>query len=333
MSTTLKEAVGTGYKELILPQKLEMDESVSNDRYGRFIAEPFERGYAHTVGNSLRRILLSSLDGAAVSAVRIAGVRHEYGTIHGVREDVMNILLNLKQLRARLYAPGPEVVYLTAKKEGSLTAGQIEKNPSVEILNPDLAIAHLESGTKLEMEIELSRGRGYVVGEEQQVERPHGFLPLDALFTPVVKVHYDVENARVGQITDYDRLVMEIWTDGSSKILREALWVFIPEEEQRSEATQGQPLLPEVSGLELLEPAVAVSDARLRELFTQPVDIIELSVRAANCLKMARIKTIGDLVIKKDEELLAYKNFGKKSLDEIKERLKDLGLSLGMQVL
>jgi len=334
--------VETGFRELVLPQKLSVDDAVSNERYGRFVAEPFERGYGHTVGNALRRILLSSLDGAAVTAVRIAGIRHEYSQISGVREDVIHILLNLKQLRVRLYTPGPEILYLSSKKEGAVLAARIEKNANVEILNPDLVIANLESGVKLDMEIEISRGRGYVTVEEQAGERPVGFLPVDVLFSPVVKVRYDVENARVGQVTDYDRLILEIWTDGSvpprealakcSKILRESLLVFIPEDEQRRETVPSQELLTQTSELDAFEAVPVPADSRIKELLNQPVDIIELSVRAANCLKMARIKTIGELVQKKDDELLAYKNFGKKSLDEIKEKLKDLGLSLGMQV-
>lgn len=328
------------YKELILPQKLSVDEKTMSDNYAKFVAEPYERGYGHTVGNALRRVLLSSLEGAAVTAVRIEKAPHEYQTLTGVKEDVMNILLNLKKLRVKLFSNGPETIYLQANKEGVVTAGQIQGNSNVEVVNKDLVIAHLEAGGKLDMEIEISKGRGYVPAEELRAQShwPAGFLPVDALFSPVVKVHYDVENARVGQVTDYDRLILEIWTDGSlnpaealiqsSKLLRESLNIFIPEEEQ----AQGQ----EGGYVEGGEGEGALGgmpvDAKLREILNQPIEMIELSSRASNCLKVARIKTIGELVSKRDEELLAVKNFGKKSLDEIKDRLKDMGLSLGMQV-
>ena len=330
------------YKELILPQKLSVDEKSMTDSYAKFVAEPYERGYGHTVGNALRRVLLSSLEGAAVTAVRVEKAQHEYSTIPGVKEDVMNILLNLKKLRLKLFSNGPETVYLSAGKEGEVTAAAIQGNSNVEIVNGDLVIAHLEAGGKLDMEIEVSKGRGYVPAEELRAQShwPAGFLPVDALFSPVGKVHYDVENARVGQVTDYDRLIMEIWTDGSlnpaealiqgSKLLRESLNIFIPEEEaaagEQAGFAQGE------GSSEGGAMAGVPVDAKLRDILGQPIEMIELSSRASNCLKVARIKTIGELVAKRDEELLAVKNFGKKSLDEIKDRLKDMGLSLGMQV-
>ncbi|MBI5239553.1 MAG: DNA-directed RNA polymerase subunit alpha [Elusimicrobia bacterium] len=328
------------YKELILPQKLSVDEKTMSDNYAKFIAEPYERGYGHTVGNALRRVLLSSLEGAAVTAARIDGATHEYATLTGVKEDVMNILLNLKKLRVRLFSNGPETVYLTANKEGAVTAGTVRVNSNVEVVNKDLVIANLEAGGKLDMEIEISKGRGYIPAEDlrQQNHWPAGFLPVDALFSPVVKVHYDVENARVGQVTDYDRLIMEIWTDGSlnpaealiqsSKLLRQSLDIFIPEEAAPAAegfaggAGEGGAVVGEGLG----------GDSKLKDILGQPIEMIELSSRASNCLKVARIKTIGELVSKRDEELLAVKNFGQKSLDEIKDRLKDMGLSLGMQV-
>ncbi|MBI3551966.1 MAG: DNA-directed RNA polymerase subunit alpha [Elusimicrobia bacterium] len=329
------------YKELILPQKLSVDEKSMSDTYAKFVAEPYERGYGHTVGNALRRVLLSSLEGAAVTAVRMEKASHEYATINGVKEDVMNILLNFKRLRVKLFSNGPETVYLQAGKEGAVTASQIQGNSNVEVVNGDLVIAHLESGGKLDMEIEISKGRGYVPAEELRAQShwPAGFLPVDALFSPVVKVHYDVENARVGQVTDYDRLILEIWTDGSlnpaealiqsSKLLRESLNIFIPEEEQAAAAEGG---FAEGEGGEGGGIASGPVDAKLKEILNQPIEMIELSSRASNCLKVARIKTIGELVSKRDEELLAVKNFGKKSLDEIKDRLKDMGLSLGMRI-
>ena len=250
----------------------------------------------------------------------------------------MNILLNLKKLRMKLFSNGPETVYLSANKEGVVTAAAIQGNANVEIVNPELALAHLEAGGKLDMEIEISKGRGYVPAEELRAQNhwPAGFLPVDALFSPVTKVHYDVENARVGQVTDYDRLIIEIWTDGSlnpaealiqsSKLLRESLNIFIPEEEAAAAPEGGFDGEAGAGGV-----GINV-DAKLREILGQPIEMIELSSRASNCLKVARIKTIGELVSKRDEELLAVKNFGKKSLDEIKDRLKDMGLSLGMQV-
>ena len=327
------------YKELILPQKLSVDEKTMSDSYAKFVAEPYERGYGHTVGNALRRVLLSSLEGAAVTAVRLEKAQHEYQTIAGVKEDVMNILLNLKKLRVKLFSNGPETVYLQANKEGEVKASMIQGNSNVEVVNGDLVIANLEAGGKLDMEIEISKGRGYVPAEELRAQShwPAGFLPVDALFSPVVKVHYDVENARVGQVTDYDRLILEIWTDGSlnpaealiqsSKLLRESLNIFIPEEEQAA----SQEGFAEGEGGEAALGGLPI-DAKLKEILSQPIEMIELSSRASNCLKVARIKTIGELVSKRDEELLAVKNFGKKSLDEIKDRLKDMGLSLGMQL-
>ena len=326
------------YKELIFPQKLSVDERTMSESYAKFVAEPYERGYGHTVGNALRRVLLSSLEGAAVTAVRIDKAPHEYMSLPGVREDVMNILLNLKKLRLKLFSTGPETLYLKASKEGVVTASQIEKNANIEIINKNLVIAHLEAGGKIEMEIEVSRGRGYVTAEDLRSQNrwPAGFMPLDALFSPVTKVHYDVENARVGQVTDYDRLILEIWTDSTlnpaealiqaSKLLRESLNIFIPEEEAATALATG----PQGENQEGVPSNTA--EGKLKDILGQSVDMIELSSRASNCLKVAHIKTIGELVSKKDEELLGVKNFGQKSLDEIKERLKDMGLSLGMEL-
>ncbi len=330
------------YKELVLPQKLQVEEKSLTDMYGKFVAEPYERGYGHTVGNALRRVLLSSLEGAAVTAVRLEGARHEYSTLNGVREDVMNILLNLKKLRVKLYSNGPEMIYLSAKKEGPVKASEIQPNANVEVVNKDLVIANLESGGKLEMEIEISKGRGYLPAEElrAQAHWPAGFMPVDALFSPVIKVHYDVENARVGQITDYDRLIVEIWTDGSThpadavtrsaKLLRESLSIFIPQEELAEPQAPGY--APDGESVSADGGAVADLDPKVKDILDQPVEMIELSSRASNCLKVAKIRTVRELVQKHDEDLIAVKNFGKKSLNEIKERLKDMGLSLGMQV-
>ncbi len=311
---------------LVLPQRLEIDQATLTDHYGRFIAEPFEKGYGHTIGNSLRRILLSSLEGAAVTAVRIKGALHEFTSLKGVREDVIHIILNLKKLRVKLYSQGPEVLRVKIRRQGELYAKDIEPNNQVEILTPDLVIATLDDGVELEMEIEVSKGRGYVPADHLKKEgQPLGTIPVDTLFSPVYKVHYEVENARVGQMTDYDKLIAEVWTDGSvtpgdalaysAKILKDSLTIFITFDEQEVAPIQAQ--------------AQTEESAKLQELLSQPVDIIELSVRASNCLKVAKIKTIGELVGKTEDELLSYKNFGKKSLDEIRERLKEMGLSLG----
>lgn len=311
---------------LILPQRLDMDQSTLTDRYGKFVAEPFERGYGHTIGNSLRRILLSSMEGAAVTAVRVTGAMHEFTALKGVREDVMTIIMNLKKLRVKLYSAGPETLRLKIRREGEIFAKDIEPNNQVEILTPDLVIATLDDGVELELEIEISKGRGYVPADRLKKEgQPLGTIPVDALFSPVSKVHYEVENARVGQMTDYDKLIVEIWTDGSitpgdalaysAKILKDSVTTFITFDEQDVPPVQAQVKTEE--------------SAKLEELLSQPVDIIELSVRASNCLKVAKIKTIGELVSKSEDELLSYKNFGKKSLDEIRERLKEMGLGLG----
>jgi DNA-directed RNA polymerase subunit alpha len=316
--------------DLILPQKIEFDKEKVTETYGRFVAEPFERGYGHTVGNSLRRILLSSLEGAAVTAVRVPGAPHEYSTVRGVKEDVMEIILNLKQLRFKMYSNQPEILKLSASKKSEVTAGQFETNSNVEILNPDLVIAHLDSGGKLDLEIEVSLGRGYLPAERnKRSDRPVDFIAMDALFSPITRVYYEVENARVGQITDYDRLVLEIWSDGSiapvdamaysAKILKDSLTAFVPADEEK--AAPAISMAPQNSEKEISN-----------ELLNKSVSELNLSVRANNCLKNARINTIGELVRKTEEELLGYKNFGKVSLTEIKEKLKEMELSLGMQI-
>jgi DNA-directed RNA polymerase subunit alpha len=314
---------------LVRPQTLDVETS-NTATYGKFVAEPFERGYGHTVGHSLRRILLSSLEGAAVTAVRIKGAPHEFSSLKGVQEDAINILLNLKKLRFKLFSAGPELLSLKLKKEGAIKAKDFENNSNVEILTPNSVIANLDSGAELDMEIEVSRGRGYVPTERLKREnQPVNTIPVDALFSPVTKVHYEVENARVGQMTDYDKLILEVWTDGSvtpqesvaraATILRDSLRTFMPEDAVEAASAGGA-------------SAAVETPSRVKDLLGQAVDIIELSVRASNCLKAAKIKTIGELVSKTEEELLNFKNFGKKSLDEIVDRLKELGLSLGMEI-
>ncbi|MBI4249548.1 MAG: DNA-directed RNA polymerase subunit alpha [Elusimicrobia bacterium] len=338
-STATSSSPTTIYKELVLPEKFEIDEKTATDTYAKFTAEPYERGYGHTIGNALRRVLLSSLDGAAVTAVRFAGARHEYDVLEGVQEDVIQVMLNLKKLKIKLFSNGPEQIYLNAGKEGAVRAGQLQESANVKVVNPDLVFAHLQAGGKLEMEMEVNRGRGYVPAEDLQTHypTPAGFLPLDVQFSPITKVNYEVENARVGRILDYDRLVLEVWTDGSvspkeavaqaAELLQKALAPFVPQREMAAEgAAPG-----EFSAGGALAAGDMSVDSKLKDLLGQPVDNIELSSRASNCLKVARIKSIGELVQKKEEELLSVKNFGKKSLDEIKERLKDMGLSLGMK--
>lgn len=315
--------------ELIFPEKITYDKEQVTERYGKFVAEPFERGYGHTVGNSLRRILLSSLDGAAVTAVKIPGAPHEYSVIRSVKEDVMGIVLNLKQLRFKLYSPGPEILQLSATRMSEVRAGEFETNSNVEIINKDLVIAHLDPGGKLQMEIEVSRGRGYLPSERnKRPTRPVDFIAVDALFSPVSKVYYEVENARVGQITDYDRLILEVWTDGSispldavsyaAKILKDSVSVFLIEGEKKAPAVT----LP-----------IGTSEKEIsNDLLQKLISDLNLSVRASNCLKNAKINTLSELVRKTEDELMNCKNFGKKSLEEIKEKLKEMGLELGMQV-
>jgi DNA-directed RNA polymerase subunit alpha len=325
-------------EKLVLPSKVELDEKTATEAYGKFTAEPYESGYGHTVGNSLRRILLSSLQGAAVTAVRVEGAIHEYSTLPGVREDVINIILNLKKLRVKLHSGDSDTIFLSANKHGVVTAKEIKENSNVEVINKDLVIAHLEPGAKLEAELEISRGVGYVPEEETSKKtRPAGFIPVAALFSPIEKVYYDVEPARVGQKTDYDRLVLEITTDGSispkealeqsADLLRKSLLVFTPNAEIK-EAEERMSL----DKVEEPSSSNAIQDSKLEELLDQSVDLIELSSRAANCLKAAKLKTVRELVKKTDEQLKGIKNFGSKSLDEIKERLGEMGLSLGMDV-
>jgi DNA-directed RNA polymerase subunit alpha len=319
---------------LVLPQKLETD-SASTENYGKFIAEPFEKGYGHTVGHSLRRILLSSLEGAAVTAVRIKGAPHEFSSLKGVQEDVITLIQNIKQLRFRLHTPGPET--LTLKKKGGEVKGKnIDETSSVEVLNPEHVIAHLDAGGELEIELEVSRGRGFVTAERLKHEgQPVNTIPVDALFAPVSKVQYEVEYARVGQVTDYDKLILEVWTDGSispaaavaraSEILRSSVHVFLPAAALTAVVADEEEKVVPAAGV--LQPVVP---GKLKDMAEQPVEMIELTVRASNCLKAAKIKTIGELISKTEEELLGFKNFGKKSLEEIKERLTELGMHLGM---
>jgi DNA-directed RNA polymerase subunit alpha len=297
--------------------------------YGKFIAEPLERGFGITIGNSLRRILLSSLQGAAITSVKIEGVLHEFSTIPGVREDVTEIILNLKEVRLKLHTEGPKLIRVKAEGPKELKAGDIITGDAVEILNPDHHLATLSKDAKLSMEMMVKMGRGYVPAERNKDEsQPIGTIPIDAIFSPIKKVNYTVTNARVGQITDYDRLTLEVWTDGSidpeeavaqaAKILKDQLSIFITFEEEEEEETSQTEEQQETE--------------KFNENLLRSVDELELSVRSANCLKNANIKLIGDLVQKTEAEILATKNFGRKSLNEIKEILASMGLSLGMKL-
>jgi len=315
------------WKDLIRPKRLEAEKETLTPIYGKFAAEPFERGFGITIGNSLRRILLSSLQGAAITSVKIDGVLHEFSTVPGVKEDATEIILNLKEVRLKLHTEGPKTIRVKADGARDLKAGDVITSDAVEILNPDHHIATLTRDAKLSMEMVVKTGRGYVPAERNKEEnQPIGTLPIDAIFSPIRKVNYTVTNARVGQITDYDKLTLEVWTDGSlnpeeamayaAKILKDQLSIFITfEEEEEAEGAKDQ---EETEGL--------------NENLFRSVDELELSVRSANCLKHANIKLIGDLVQKTEAEILATKNFGRKSLNEIKEILAEMGLSLGMKL-
>ena len=315
------------WETLIRAKAMEVEEETLSPTYGRFHVEPLERGFGITIGNSLRRILLSSLQGAAVTAVRIKGVLHEFSTIHGVREDVTDIILNIKELLVKLHSDGPETLRLKVNKPGVIKAQDIQPNPNVEILNSDHVIATLSEDGDLDVEMVVKRGRGYVPAERNREEgQPIGTISIDALFSPIRKVNYTVTHSRVGPITDYDRLTLEVWTSGNvtpadsiayaAKILKEQFSVFINFDEG-----EVLPKTPEV------QEAV-----KLNENLFKSVDELELSVRSANCLKNADIRYIGDLVQKTEAEMLKTKNFGRKSLNEIKEILAEMGLSLGMKL-
>ncbi len=315
------------WRDLIRPRKLEVEAETLSDTYGKFTCEPLERGFGLTMGNSLRRVLLSSLQGAAITSVKIKSVLHEFSTIPGVKEEVTDIVLNLKSTRIKMHTEGPKTVWIRKKGPCEVKAGDIETDGTVEILNPDLHIATLGEESELEMELTIKTGRGYVVAEKNKEENHSiGTIPIDAIFTPIKKVNYTVTNARVGQQTDYDKLTLDVWTDGSvrpddavafaAKILKDQLTIFINFEET-----------PEVEAVP--EPS---ETEKLNENLFRSVDELELSVRSANCLQNANIKYIGELVQKTEAEMLKTKNFGRKSLNEIKEILAGMGLSLGMKV-
>jgi DNA-directed RNA polymerase subunit alpha len=313
-----------------MPKRLVRDDATATATYARFVAEPFETGYGYTIGNSLRRVLLSSLEGAAITSVKIDGAMHEFTTIDGVVEDVTEIVLNLKKIKFRAHTRDPQVLLLSVNKEGPVTAADIQLNQNIELVNPDQLICTLDRKKKFDMEFEVKVGRGYCPGDEnKKPDQPIGVIAIDSLFSPVVRVRYQVEAARVGQKTDYDRLILEIWTDGritpedaltqSAAILQKHLDVFVGYDKN---AVQ----------FEEVENKQDEERARLRKLYNMSVNEIELSVRAANCLNNANITTVGQLAMKTESEMLKYRNFGKKSLNEIKEKLAALGLTLGMKI-
>jgi DNA-directed RNA polymerase subunit alpha len=315
------------WRELIKPERLEVEEETHTIYYGRFECEPLERGFGITIGNSLRRILLSSLQGAAIFSVRIEGVLHEFSTIPGVAEDVTDIILNLKKICIKMHSEGVKTIRIDAQGEKIVTAGDIICDAGTEILNPEQKIATLSGNGKLRMEMDIKMGKGYVPAERNKSdEDPIGSIPLDAVFTPIRKVNYRVVNTRVGQITDYDKLIIEIWTNGSvrpedalayaAKIFKEQMSIFINFEEEQEPVREERPQEEEV----------------INENLYRTVDELELSVRSANCLKNANITYIGELVQKSEAEMLKTKNFGRKSLNEIKEILADMDLELGLKL-
>jgi DNA-directed RNA polymerase subunit alpha len=309
------------------PKRLAVDAETLTENYGKFSAQPFERGFGTTIGNALRRTLLSSIEGAAVTAVKIEGVLHEFQSITGVVEDATDIILNLKQIPFKLNGEGPKALYLRAEQPGIVTSGMIEADGDVEILDKDVYIATVSEGGKLDMEMRLKRGRGYISADKNfDSDLGIGFIPVDSVHSPVRKVNYTVDAARLGQITDYDRLTLEVWTNGTvlpadavglaAKLLKDHMSIFINFEEE-------------------IEAESHSEEGRMQlrnENLNRSVEELELSVRSYNCLKNANIQTIGELVQKTEAEMLKTKNFGRKSLNEIKEILAQMGLSLGMKI-
>ena len=321
--------MGVKWRDFQMPKRLDCDEASYNATYGKFIAEPFEKGYGVTLGNSLRRILLSSIEGSAVTSVRIDGVQHEYATLPGVIESVTDIILNIKNLVLRSHSKTVKTVYIKVDKKGEIKAKDIICDETVEIVNPNLHIATLTRDAKFNMEMEVSRGRGYVPAEQNKKEgAPIGTIAVDSIFTPIEKVNFFVENTRVGQRTDYDKLILEIWTSGGINP-KEALLYGANIAQRHLDVFVSYGQLPEE---EEEEEEITAEEKVLYEKLRLPISELELSVRSSNCLKEANIKTISDLVRKTESELLGFRNFGKKSLTEINDLLKAMGLSLGMKV-
>jgi len=318
--------MGIRWKTFEMPKRLEALKETLTPTYGKFIAEPFERGYGTTVGNALRRVLISSIEGAAVTSVKIEGMLHEFSSLEGLLEDGAQIVLNVKKLILRYHGKEPKKIMIDVKRQGEILARDIQADETVEVINPELHICTLTKETRFLMEMEVERGRGYVLADRNKKEgSPIGVIPVDSLFSPVTRVNFAVEETRVGQITDYDRLLLEIWTNKAvspeeallyaSNILQRHLDIFVnygelPEEEEEEDE----------------------DDQEFLDLIRKPISELELSVRSANCLEAANIKAIGDLVQKTEAQMLKYKNFGKKSLAEITNILSGMGLQLGMNV-
>ncbi len=310
-----------------IPKKLEFEADSLTNTYGKFSAEPFERGFGTTIGNSLRRVLLSSLEGAAVTSIRIEGVLHEFSSIPGVVEDVTDIILNIKKLRFKMHTDKPKTISIDVEGPGAVYGSHIDTDADIEVLTPDLLIATLDKDARFTIEMTVKKGRGYVPSEKnKEPDMPIGVVPVDSIFSPIQRVNYWVESARVGQETDYDKLIMEVMTDGSvrpddavaygAKILKDHLGIFINFEEEG----------------EIIEAEAEEVEDKFNENLLRSVNELELSVRSANCLKNANIKTIADLVQKSEGEMLKTKNFGRKSLNEIKEILTEMGLAFGMKI-
>jgi DNA-directed RNA polymerase subunit alpha len=328
------------WRGLELPSRVVRDQQVSTDQYGRFHAEPFERGFGTTVGNSLRRILLSSLEGAAVTHVRIKGADHEFSSLPGVMEDVTDIILNIKALVVKLDADEPKEMKISVKKAGPITAGMIDPDPAITVVNKDLVLATLTEDLPFDMTLTVGKGRGYVTAAEHLAEQDDdvelGAITVDSLYSPVSRVRYATEDARVGQKTDYDRLILEIWTNGTispemalveaSKILRKHLNPFVQYFELGTDTASDDAIQS------MRDASKATMDPELEQKLSMTVQELDLSVRANNCLESAKIGTVRDLVKKTDGELLKVRSFGKTSLREVKRKLADLGLSLGMDL-
>ena len=315
------------WKNLQMPKQLVPDPG-NTERYGKFTLEPLERGFGPTLGNALRRVLLSSLQGASITAVRIDGVLHEFSTLPGVIEDVTEIVLNLKQVRLKLFGDGPKKGVFEMRGKGEVRAGDLQVDPEVQVLNPDMHVASLNRDGDLRMEVEINGGRGYVSADQHsQTDRPIGVVPIDSLFSPVTKVNYTVEATRLGQRIDYDKLTLEVWTDGSilphdavamaAKILSDHFRMLVQFEDEPVQEEE----------LEVDEEIV-----RVRKLLDKSVEELELSVRSSNCLRAAELKSIGDLVQKGEPEMLKFRNFGRKSLKEIQDILGEMGLHFGMDI-
>lgn len=321
------------WRGLELPSRVLCDDKTLTAHFGRFMAEPFERGFGTTVGNSLRRVLLSSLEGAAVTAVKIAGVNHEFTTVPGVLEDVTEILLNVKQIRLRMHTDETRTLTIKTDKKGQIKASDLVGDSSIEIVNPDLHLVTLSEPVPFEMTLEVRKGRGYLTAEDAEPEQKEiGRIPVDAIFSPVLRVRYKTEDCRVGQVTNFDRLIMEVWTDGTlspemamveaAKILRKHLNPFVQYFEIGRELQQEE-------GRRVRLREQQKEESELKAKLSLPVTELDLSVRASNCLEAENIRTIGELVSKSEPELLLIRNFGRVSLDEIQRKLENLGLRIG----